>query len=45
MILALTVIILVHQFKYSVTDVVDVHCDARIIMLLYLVDDLKRLGR
>lgn len=38
----LTVVILVHQCEYSVTDVFNIPCDARIIVHLYLVDDLKR---
>lgn len=36
----LTIIVLVHQLKYSVTDVFDVSCDARIILPLDLMDDL-----
>jgi len=38
----LTVIILVDQFKYSFTDVVDVFCDIRVLVPLYLVDNLNR---
>lgn len=38
----LTVIVLVHQFKYSVTDVFDVSCDARIVLPLDLMDDLRQ---
>lgn len=40
--LQLTVFILVHQFKYSVTNVFNIHCDARVVVLLYPVDDLSR---
>lgn len=40
--LELTVFILVHEFKYSVTDVFSVCCDARVVLFLDLVDDLSR---
>lgn len=38
----LTVIVLVHQLKYSVTDVFDVSRDARIVLPLDLMDDLRQ---
>lgn len=38
----LTVIIFVHQVKYSITDIVDILRNGWVIGLLYLVDDLNR---
>lgn len=37
----LTVVVFVHQLKYPVADAFHGFCDARIVWLLDLVDDLK----